>query len=74
MTTQVIVKSPTPNHQDVLVKAVSPQTGDVMSEKRLREGEEVTLCVHGSQSLQITEVAKETAEAPAWAGVTTTGP
>lgn len=65
MTTQVIVKSPKPNHHDVLVKTVSPQTGDVMSEQRLREGEEVTLYVHGSQSLQITEVSKEPAEVAA---------
>jgi hypothetical protein len=63
MTTQVIVKSPTPNHQDVLVKTVIPQTGDVMSEQRLREGEEVSLYIHGSQSLAIEEVAKEPAEA-----------
>ncbi|MFZ2982023.1 MAG: hypothetical protein WA085_13405 [Sphingobium sp.] len=65
MTTQVIVKSPSPNHQDVMVRTVTPQTGDVMSEQRLREGEEVSLYVHGSQSLQIAEIAKEPAEAPA---------
>ena len=61
MTTEVIVKSPSPNHQDVLVKTVSQQTCAVMSEQRLREGEEVSLYVHSGQSLQIYEIAKEPA-------------
>lgn len=65
MTTQVIVKSPKPNHQDVLVKTVNPQTGETWSEQRLREGDEVSLYVHDAMSLQISEVAKEPAEAPA---------
>lgn len=64
MTTRVIIKSPKPNHQDVMVKTVSPQTSDVMSEQRLREGEEVSLyVVHGIQSLLIAEIEKEPAEA-----------
>lgn len=62
MTTQVTIKSPSPNHLDVLIKAVCPPTGCVMIERRLREGEEATLYLHDGQCLHIYEVAKEQAE------------
>ena len=62
MTTQVTIKSPAPNDQDVLIKAVCPPTGCVMIERRLRGGEEVTLYLHDGQCLHIYEVAKEPVE------------
>lgn len=65
MTTQVIVKSPSPNHQDVMVCTADPTTKEVTATHRLREGEEISLYLHSNQGLTISEVAKEPAEAAA---------
>jgi hypothetical protein len=65
MTTQVIVKSPSPNHQDVMVCVADPTTKEVREMHRLREGEEISLYIHSNAGLTISEVAKEPAEAPA---------
>lgn len=65
MTTQVIIKSPAPNHQDVMVCTTDPTTKAVLESHRLREGEEISLYIHSAQGLSITEVAKEPAEAAA---------
>lgn len=65
MTTQVIVKSPSPNHLDVMVCVADPTTKEVREMHRLREGEEISLFIHSAQGLTISEVAKEPAEAAA---------
>jgi hypothetical protein len=59
MTTQVFIRSPSPNHQDLMVCAVNPTTKEVTSTHRLHEGEELGLYLHSNQGLTITEVAKE---------------
>jgi hypothetical protein len=59
MTTTVIIKSPNPNHNDLLVKIINPKTQEEYSTKRLTDGEEASLYVYGSQSLVIDEIAKD---------------
>lgn len=60
MTTKVIVQSPTPNHQDVLVRVLNPTTREQYGpDRRLREGEQAEFYVHGGAELSVTEVPKE---------------
>jgi hypothetical protein len=58
MTTQVIVKSPKPNHQDVQVDTVTQEEGEVLTSRRLTEGEEASFYVYQGQSLNISEIPK----------------
>jgi len=58
MTTAVIITSPKPNHQDVLVTAISPLSGSLLSKNRLQEGESITLYVHSTSHLVIEEIEK----------------
>ncbi|MBW6402078.1 hypothetical protein KPL78_29800 [Roseomonas sp. HJA6] len=63
MTTAVVIRSPSPNHQDVLVQkqAVNREGAfvDVGQAVRVTEGMAVTEYVHGGQRLVITEVTRE---------------
>lgn len=58
MTTQVIIKSPSPNHLDLLVEEVQDGRA-IAGSTRVREGEEVTLNVYGSRTLRISEIQRE---------------
>ncbi len=63
MTTTVVIRSPAPNHQDVLVQLedVRPDgtTFQVGNARRLKEGGTITEHVHGGRRLVITEIARE---------------
>lgn len=62
MTTQVIIKSPKPNHKDVIVMTVRMSDGEIIAEKRLCEDQEVMLYVFDGQILQIAEIEKMSIE------------
>lgn len=65
MTTQVIVKSPKPNHQDVQVQVVDTATGCVHREHALGEGEEASFYVFAGQGLRVFEIPKGVVPPPA---------
>lgn len=56
MTTQVIVRSANPNHENILVEVI--QDGNPSQLQVLTDGEEASFYVYSSQSLKITEVPK----------------
>lgn len=59
----LIVKSPYPNHQDVLVEVLGPVKEDgcqrLLQEVRLTEGEEHQFFVYSEQTLHISEIERE---------------
>lgn len=63
MTTAVVIRSPAPNHQDVVVQKQSVGAdgafADVGVPFRVTEGMAVTEYVHGGQRLVITEAARQ---------------
>lgn len=60
MTTQVIIKSPRPNHLAVKVEALTPDgTPNGYGERVLGDGESATYYVHSSSMLRITEASKD---------------
>lgn len=60
MTTKVIIKHAGPDHADVLVSAINPETGAVADTHRLSCGQEVTLGpVYDGRALLIQEVKPE---------------
>lgn len=63
MTTTVVIRSPAPNHQDVLVQkqsvAVDGSWADVGAPVRVTEGMAVTEYVYGGRRLVITEATRE---------------
>lgn len=59
MTTKVIIKHAGPEHADVVVSAINPETGAVADTHRLVYGQEVTLGpVYADRALLITEMGK----------------
>jgi len=59
MTTRVIIQSPAPNHQAVLVKVLDPGTGKVFQEHHLEDGQQMEVYLHSGAKLDITEVPKK---------------
>ena len=68
MTTTVTISSPKPNHQDVKVSILYQNRDGTYSETGapviLHEGESTVVYVHGSNRIEINEIAKEV-ESPA---------
>jgi len=65
MTNTVIIRSPYPNHQDVLVEICGAMDQDgvrpLQSFIRLKEGEETRQYVHSGSFLGISEIPREPA-------------
>ena len=64
MTTTVIIKSPKPNHHDVLVQLIDGHTGRIQGTIRVKEGEETRQYVYDGRELKITEISKEIVHEP----------
>lgn len=58
MTTTVIIKSPSPNHEDLLVNLIDITTGQPFQGYHLTDGDELTLYVHSGQGFSVQEVPK----------------
>jgi hypothetical protein len=61
MTTKVVISSPNPNHENVLVRTVNPNDGtQVVPDMVLTDGESCERYVHSTSRLEISEVPKVT--------------
>lgn len=58
MTTKVLIKIPTPNHEDVLVNLINIVTGEPFQGYHLTDGDELELYVHSGQGFSVQEVPK----------------
>lgn len=58
MTTRVIIKSPSSNHEDILVNLIDITTGQPFQGYHMTDGDELELYVHSGQGFSVQEVPK----------------
>ena len=58
MTTTATIKHEGGNDHDVMVTSINPESGDILAEHRLSEGESTMITLHSGCELVVTEVEK----------------